>query len=122
MAKPIHPADYLPLFMTDHSAMVEIFRRLDEMRLRSLAKNGGTYMASMTYVDAACYVVDIFLWYMARCGYTLQKTPKSKREAMQDRELQEDMAAWRFKDDEARYARMRSFMDDFKADAEKGQE
>ena len=32
------------------------------------------YCGDISWVKGQCYVVDIFLWCMARYGYTLQKT------------------------------------------------
>lgn len=67
---------YLPSFMRDFHDQKDVFKFLDDVRERSVKKNGGSYMADMTFIDAQVYTIDIFLWVMARHGYTLQRSRK----------------------------------------------
>jgi hypothetical protein len=66
--------DYLPEFMRDFHDQKELFKALDEVRERSIAKNSGSYMRDVSWSDAHIYTVDIFLWVMAGHGYTLQRS------------------------------------------------
>lgn len=65
---------YLPEFMRGFHDQKDLFKALDEIRERSIAKNGGTYMRDVSWIDAQVYTVDIFLWVMAGHGYTLQRS------------------------------------------------
>ncbi|MFT8418442.1 MAG: hypothetical protein ABF636_06380 [Acetobacter sp.] len=67
---------YLPPFMRDFHDQKDVFKFLDDVRERSVKKNGGSYMANMSFPDAQVYTIDIFLWVMARHGYTLQRSRK----------------------------------------------
>lgn len=72
----LESGEYLPLFMRDFHDQKDLFKYLDEVRERSVKKNGGSYMANLTFSDAQIYTIDIFLWVMARHGYTLQRSRK----------------------------------------------
>ncbi|MBS1067291.1 hypothetical protein [Gluconobacter cerinus] len=72
----LESGEYLPSFMRDFHDQKDIFKYLDEVRERSVKKNGGSYMANLTFSDAQVYTIDIFLWVMARHGYTLQRSRK----------------------------------------------
>ena len=67
---------YLPAFMRDFHDQKRLFKRIEEIR-QSDEKNGGHRTAELPdWVNAHIYVVDFFLWYMARRGYTLQVSRK----------------------------------------------
>lgn len=69
--------EHLPDFMRDFHDQKELFKALDEVRQRALQNSGhGLYMKDMSWVDAHVYTIDVFLWVMAKYGYTLQKTRK----------------------------------------------
>ncbi|MFT8480213.1 hypothetical protein [Gluconobacter oxydans] len=70
----LESGEYLPSFLRDFHDQMDLFKYLDEVRERSVKKNGGPYMASLTFSDAQIYTIDIFLWVMARHGYTLQRS------------------------------------------------
>ena len=72
----LESGEYLPSFLRDFHDQKDLFKYLDEVRERSVKKNGGSYMASLTFSDAQIYTIDIFLWVMARHGYTLQRSRK----------------------------------------------
>ncbi|MDM3182008.1 hypothetical protein [Citrobacter sp. Cf098] len=60
--------EYLPHFMRDFHDQKDVFKAMHNT-IHNADKNGNPR-------DAHIYVVDTFLWYMARCGYTLQKSRK----------------------------------------------
>lgn len=68
--------EYLPEFMRDFHDQKDVFKAMDEVMARSVERNGGTYMRDLNWTDAHVYTVDIFLWMMARHGYTLQRSRK----------------------------------------------
>lgn len=59
---------YLPEFMRDFHDQKDVFKAMHNT-ITSANGNGNAR-------DGHIYVVDTFLWYMARCGYTLQKSRK----------------------------------------------
>lgn len=65
---------YLPQPIRDFHDQKDLFKALDEVRERNIAKNGGAYMKDLSWTDAHVYTVDIFLWVMAGHGYTLQRS------------------------------------------------
>ena len=70
---------YLPEFMRDFHDQKDLFKALDEVRERAIAKNGGSYMRDVSWMDAHVYTTDIFLWVMAGQGYTLQRSRRRFR-------------------------------------------
>ena len=66
---------HLPKIMRDFHDQKDIFK--DMHRLYESEENESETSPGMpTWVKGHIYVVDWFLWYMARRGYTLQKTRK----------------------------------------------
>lgn len=65
--------NYLPLFLRDFHDQKTMFKRLDRV-----VKNRGDSDPSkeINWVAGQIYVIDIFLWFMAKHGYTLQKSRK----------------------------------------------
>lgn len=69
--------EYLPPFMRDFHDQKDVFKTLQEVVERRNAKDGrGSYTADLTWITAHVYTVDVFLWIMARHGYTLQRSRK----------------------------------------------
>lgn len=66
---------YLPDFMRDFHDQKDLFKTVDETAQRSVA-NGNHYIEDLSWVAAQVYTVDIFLWVMAKHGYTLQRSRK----------------------------------------------
>jgi hypothetical protein len=64
---------YLPPPMRDFHDQKRIFKRIQEMsdRYKWMPGEQPDFRVSM------CYTIDIFLWFMAMHGYTLQKTRQS---------------------------------------------
>lgn len=61
---------YLPRFMRDFHDCKDLFKTLH----RRVDVKKHPYAGSVSWDVGQCYVVDIFLWYMAKHGYTLQRT------------------------------------------------
>ncbi|MCG6399665.1 hypothetical protein [Vibrio fluvialis] len=60
--------EYLPHFMRDFHDQKDVFKAMHNT-IHNADENGNPR-------DGHIYVVDTFLWYMARCGYTLQMSRK----------------------------------------------
>lgn len=80
----LNSGEYLPRFMRDFHDQKDIFKTMHNT-IHNADDNGNPR-------DGHIYVVDTFLWYMARCGYTLQRSRKD----VSFKELQEDID--RYKD------------------------
>ena len=61
--------DYMPPEFRDFHDQKDLFKAMHNT-IQNANDNGNAR-------DGHIYVVDTFLWYMARCGYTLQKCRKS---------------------------------------------
>ena len=85
---------YLPDFMRDFHDQKDLFKALDEVAERSVA-NGNAYIKDLSWVGAQVYTVDIFLWVMAKHGYTLQKTRKPFSFGDIGSFVRDAMARWR---------------------------
>jgi hypothetical protein len=78
--------DYLPPALRDFHAQKDLFKWLHgSVQLPDECKD-------LNWVAAHIYVTDVFLWCLARRGYTLQAT-RTKVEGLRD--LQEDVQAFR---------------------------
>lgn len=61
---------HLPRFMRDFHDQKDLFKAVHD-----LTDTDGNYIADkVDWMTGHVYVVDVFLWFMARHGYTLQKT------------------------------------------------
>ena len=81
----LNSGEYLPRFMRDFHDQKDMFKTMHNT-IHNADDNGNPR-------DGHIYVVDTFLWYMARCGYTLQRSRKD----VPFKELQEDID--RYKDE-----------------------
>lgn len=68
LAKWLESGEYLPEFMRDFHDQKDVFKAMHNT-ITNANENGNPR-------DGHIYMVDTFLWYMARCGYTLQKSRK----------------------------------------------
>lgn len=59
-------AEYLPEFMRDFHDQKDLFKTIHGL----VHAHDGT--KAITWRDAHIYTIDVFLWFMARRGYTLQ--------------------------------------------------
>ena len=60
---------YLPRFMRDFHDQKDTFKAIHE----TVAVDKHHYAKDVSWVAGQCYVIDIFLWHMARHGYVLRK-------------------------------------------------
>jgi len=60
---------HLPKFMRDFHDAKDLFKTIAELTMRP----ADTWPKPISWVDGQIYVIDTFLWFMARHGYTLQK-------------------------------------------------
>lgn len=83
--------NYLPEFLRDFHNQKDLFKRIDETVANSQEKNKDDiiYKRMPGWTICHIYVVDYFLWHMAKCGYTLQRS-RAKIEFI---DYDEDMAA-----------------------------
>lgn len=61
---------YLPQFMRDFHDQKDTFKSLHD----TVAIEKNEYCKDVSWVAGQCYVIDIFLWHMARHGYVLRKS------------------------------------------------
>lgn len=61
---------YLPKPLRDFHDSKEIFKMIHA----TMDINKNEYAKDITWVSGQCYVIDIFLWFMARRGWTLQRS------------------------------------------------
>jgi hypothetical protein len=61
---------YLPQFMRDFHDQKDVFKTIHEIINQNEAAN------KIGWVDGQIYTIDVFLWFMARRGYTLQRCRK----------------------------------------------
>lgn len=58
---------HLPLFMRDFHDQKELFKYMHD-------KQDCNSISTITSMNGHIYIIDCFLWFMAKRGYTLQKT------------------------------------------------
>lgn len=62
--------EYLPEPLRDFHDQKEVFKAMHEIIL----ERPGDTIKRPTWIEGQCYVIDVFLWFMARRGWTLQRT------------------------------------------------
>lgn len=83
---------YLPPALRDFHDQKEVFKTM-----HSLVNIGGNdYAKDIDWIAGQRYVIDVFLWFMARRGYTLQRS----RARLPFRDLDDDIARERKRRDE----------------------
>jgi hypothetical protein len=60
---------YLPRFLRDFHDQKDTFKALHEV----VNVEGHDYCKDVNWVAGQCYIIDIFLWHMARHGYVLRR-------------------------------------------------
>lgn len=74
--------EYLPKFLRDFHDQKDLFKALDAVQSRTAEDDKSR---RVNWLAAHVYTIDVFLWMMARHGYTLQKTRKPMQfEPMED--------------------------------------
>jgi hypothetical protein len=63
---------YLPAFMRDFHHQKDLFKALHD----TVAVEKHEYCKDISWSAGQCYVIDIFLWHMARHGYVLRRADK----------------------------------------------
>jgi hypothetical protein len=61
---------YLPKPLRDFHDSKEVFKTMHSI----VAVEKNEYAKDVSWVAGQCYVIDIFLWFMARRGWTLQRS------------------------------------------------
>lgn len=79
LVKWLKSGEYMPEEFRDFHDQKDLFKAMHHV-IQNADKNGN-------WRDGQIYVVDTFLWYMARCGYTLQRS----RKKVEFRNMQEDI-------------------------------
>jgi hypothetical protein len=64
---------YLPPNLRDFHVQKKLFKRIEEVS----DLYDWRYMERPKFQPVMCYTIDLFLWFMAKHGYTLQKTRAS---------------------------------------------
>ncbi|HBB0270400.1 TPA: hypothetical protein J1D78_000317 [Escherichia coli] len=75
----LQSGEYLPGFLRDFHDQKDVFNAMHDT-IWNANENGNAR-------DGHIYVIDTFLWYMARCGYTLQKSRKN----VEFKDMQDDI-------------------------------
>lgn len=71
--------NYLPEIIRDFHDQKALFKRINQVVINAKQRAVDENWIERNYPDwitAHVYVIDIFLWFMARRGYTLQKSKK----------------------------------------------
>ena len=84
LQKWIAAAKYIPDVMRDFHDQKDLFKTIHA----TINTEKCQYVKDISWISGQCYVVDIFLYYMAKRGYTLQKS----RAKLPFRNLQEDVS------------------------------
>lgn len=73
---------YLPKAFRDFHDQKDLFKTIH----MTTAVEKNEYAKDISFVAGQCYVIDIFLWFMARHGYTLQRV---RRKGLEFEDLDE---------------------------------
>ena len=79
LVKWLQSGEYLPGFLRDFHDQKDVFKAMHDT-IGNANENGNAR-------DGHIYVIDTFLWYMGRCGYTLQKSRKN----IEFKDMQDDI-------------------------------
>ncbi len=77
--------EYQPSFLRDFHDQKDLFKRVEEMVSRRPIPNGDSW------IGRHVYTIDYFLWFMARHGYTLQKS----RQPVEFEDYDKAISEWR---------------------------
>lgn len=83
LAEWLESGEYMPPDFRDFHSQKDLFKAM-----HSIIENANQ---TGDWRDGHIYVVDTFLWYMARCGYTLQKSRKN----FPFRNIDDDISAYK---------------------------
>jgi hypothetical protein len=65
--------EYLPAPLRDFHDQKEVFKAMHEM----VREDPASFVKRPSWIEGQCYVIDVFLWFMARRGWTLQRTRRT---------------------------------------------
>lgn len=85
MDRWIKSAAYLPPPLRDFHDQKDLFKTIHD----TTAVEKHAYAGEIGWMSGQCYVIDIFLWWMAKRGYTLQRS----RQKLPFRSLESDVSA-----------------------------
>jgi len=80
---------YLPDVLRDFHDQKDVFKAMHDLQKPASPADTISGAYSVDFVTGQCYVIDRFLWFMARRGYTLQRS----RARMPFRDLHADVQA-----------------------------
>jgi hypothetical protein len=89
-------SEFLPEFMRDFHDAKSLFKLLDRA---VQARNTKDHIQLPNWIAAQMYTVDVFLYFMAKRGYTLQKSRKKLPFA----DINETMAAFEMEREKLKY-------------------
>ena len=69
----LESGEYLPEPLRDFHDQKEVFKAMHDI----IREHQGATIKRPTWIEGQCYVIDVFLWFMARRGWTLQRTRRS---------------------------------------------
>lgn len=78
--------EYLPDALRDFHDQKDVFKCMHE-RI-DISKDPMNPAKNINWIAGQCYVIDTFLWFMARRGYTLQR---SRKQGIEFRSLIDDV-------------------------------
>lgn len=82
---------YLPKFMRDFHDQKDTFKTLHSR----VNVEGNEYCKEVSWVAGQCYVIDIFLWHMARHGWVLRRASQKFEFADIEETNRKAMEEWR---------------------------
>lgn len=68
--------EWLPAWMRDFHDQKDLFKALQQI-VTNRRQDGDYTLEGITWCAAHVYVIDVFLWTMARAGWTLQRSRKA---------------------------------------------
>lgn len=80
---------YLPDVLRDFHDQKDVFKAMHDLQKPTDPADAISGAYSLSFVTGQCYVIDRFLWFMARRGYTLQRS----RASLPFRDLRADVSA-----------------------------
>lgn len=83
---------YLPEEFRDFHDQKDLFKAIAPMLAKYQAKSSYPELKQVSWADLQMLTIDVFLWFMAMHGYTLQPIPKRQRERLATRDLSATIA------------------------------
>lgn len=65
--------EYLPPPLRDFHDQKEVFKAMHEI----VREDPAAFVKRPTWIEGQCYVIDVFLFFMARRGWTMQRTRRN---------------------------------------------